>query len=64
MLAVDRIVDVTELEVDVAADVGMRLYNSSRFPAPQYSKLFPGQRKLQSDCSVAFTLPAPKELPQ
>jgi hypothetical protein len=35
-------------DVDVGADEGTVLYNSSRRPAPQYSLLFPGQRKLQS----------------
>jgi hypothetical protein len=35
-------------DVDVGADEGTALYNSSRRPAPQYSLLFPGQRKLQS----------------
>lgn len=39
------------------------MYSSSRFPAPQYSKLFPGQRKLQSPAGAGMD-PAPRELPQ
>ena len=64
VLAAESTVNVTEPEDEVAPDVGMMLYNSSRCPAPQYSSLLPGQRKLQSDWSVALTLPAFKLLPQ
>ena len=62
-LVVDSTVEAAGLE-DVVAAVGMRLYNSSLFPAPQYSRLLPGQRKLQSVCKVALTLPALRVLPQ
>jgi hypothetical protein len=63
-LVVERIAELEELAEVVDAAVDMRLYNSSLFPAPQYSRLLPGQRKLQSDCKVALTLPAFKVLPQ
>lgn len=54
---VDRVVNEVE-------DEAARLYNSSLAPAPQYSTLFPGHRKLQSAWLVALTLPAFKAFPQ
>ena len=47
---------------DVVEDA--RLYSSRRLPAPQYSRLFPGHKKLQSAWLVALTLPVPSVLPQ
>ena len=42
----------------------LTLYNSNRLPAPQYSSLLPGQRKLQSVSLGAWMLPAWSVLPQ
>ena len=49
VLVVRLTVEVTDAEDDIAVDVGMALYNSSRVPAPQNSKALPGQGKSQSD---------------
>jgi hypothetical protein len=38
-------------------------YTDRRLPAPQYSRLFPEHRKLQSEAG-AGTEPAPNSLPQ
>lgn len=61
-------VDVPEVEAteDVESDAvatELRMYNSNRFPAPQYSSASPGQTKLQSVVAAA-TDPAPRLLPQ
>ena len=40
------------------------IYISRRLPAPQYSSLLPGHRKLQSVCCGTLTLPALRVLPQ
>lgn len=45
-------------EVDEVLAAGPYLYSSSLTPAPQYSVLSPGQRKLQSSWLSALTLPA------
>ena len=42
----------------------LTLYSSNRLPAPQYSSLLPGHRKLQSVSLAAGTLPAWRVLPQ
>jgi hypothetical protein len=60
--AVD-VVDVTEID-EYPTPAVIEMYSSRRFPAPQYSKLLPGQRKLQSAWFVAETLPGLKVLPQ
>lgn len=39
------------------------LYNSKRFPAPQYSTLLPGHMKLQSPAAARLA-PTPRLLPQ
>lgn len=49
--------------VDVAP-LATHLYSSRRLPAPQYSVLSPGQRKLQSPWLVARVEPPSSELPQ
>jgi hypothetical protein len=60
---VPEVLDVEEpttLLLD-ASDVSK--YISNLFPAPQYSKLFPGQMKLQSERVVVID-PVPTEFPQ
>lgn len=55
-----EVVDVVLEELD---ETGASPYISSLFPAPQYSRLFPGHKKLQSPLA-ARTDPAPRLLPQ
>ena len=59
-------VEVVEELDKPAGDVveAARLYNSSRLPAPQYSRLLPGHKKLQSAWFAALILPMPSVLPQ
>ncbi len=59
-LEIDEIVDNEELDVEIRAE---SLYSSNLFPAPQYSRLFPGHLKLQS-LIPSGTDPALMELPQ
>lgn len=56
------VVDVT-LRWLLLDPVGESIYSSKRFPAPQYSRLFPGQMKLQSVMSTRVEVDA-REFPQ
>jgi hypothetical protein len=55
-------VDVVDV-LEVVAAVELKAYNSSLFPAPQYSVPSPGHVKLQS-VVVAWILPACNVFPQ
>jgi hypothetical protein len=55
-------IDVVDV-LEVVAAVELKAYNSSLFPAPQYSVPSPGHVKLQS-VVVAWILPACNVFPQ
>lgn len=57
----DETADVGTVDV---APLATHLYSSRRLPAPQYSVLSPGQRKLQSAWLAARVDPPTRELPQ
>lgn len=59
-------VEVAEEFEKPAGDIvgAARLYSSRRFPAPQYSRLSPGHKKLQSAWFAALVLPMLSVSPQ